>query len=178
LGGKPGFVAPVDRLPSPGELNEQELLQHVRRVGERARYGRLRLPDGDTTDAESQNRRQAQEIVDRAIQAMGGLERMLAVRDKAVVVIHYNSRLQRWEHAADRYYLRGEMFRDGRGESGYDGKQSWHYRYGVLLPARTCGTRPSAGTSWVSSGARASSCSTEAAGDSTSTRWRWWRWRT
>jgi hypothetical protein len=137
LGGKPGFVPPVDRLPSPAELNEQEVQQYATRAVERARYARLRLPDVDTTDAESQNRRQAQAIVDRAIAAMGGVERMLVVRDKTVAVFHYNSETQEWLHAADRYYLWGQMFRQGLGEGsmGYDGIQSWHYRYGVLVPA-------------------------------------------
>ena len=81
---------------------------------------------------------------------MGGLERLQAIRDKRIRVERWNARRRIWEPGAVRSYLRGQRYRVDIGPAvarGYDGRQSWYLRYGLLLPPGTRGTTPSAGTS-------------------------------
>ncbi len=61
-------------LPNLGQLF---LDGERRRIAEREHYARPFRYDADTTDAESQSRRRAREIVERAIRVMGG-QRLLA----------------------------------------------------------------------------------------------------
>lgn len=130
------LTRPEDSRISQEELNQRTIQQLREDAAEREKRSWLWLPDADTTDAETQNRRKAEEIVDRAIEAMGGLERMLAVWDKKIAVFHYNSMTNKWVPGEKRYYLRGNMFREdkSRGISwGYDGKESWSYFFWILM---------------------------------------------
>ena len=97
------------------------------------------LPLADTTSEAGRRRSRAREIIDRAIEAMGGLERLRAIRDKRVRAESWDRELQAWVPAGVRSYLGGQRYRldTGPGEArGYDGRQSWHLRYGLLLPPR------------------------------------------
>lgn len=68
------------------DLNQLELEALRRRVQQRDGYARLVLPDADTTDAESTNRRRARLVVYRAIDAMGGMDALLALKEMHVRV--------------------------------------------------------------------------------------------
>ena len=96
-----------------------------------------RLPLADTASVAGQRRRRGEEIVDRAIDAMGGLDRLLALRDMTVRVEHWDSDAFRWHPGGTRYYARGTWFREDveRGITrGFDGRVSWYSRFGILRP--------------------------------------------
>ena len=97
------------------------------------------LPLADTTSEAGQRRSRARRIIDRAIEAMGGLERLRAVRDKRIRVETWDREILAWVPAGVRLYLGGQRYRldPGPGEAlGFDGRQSWHLRYGLLMPPR------------------------------------------
>ncbi len=121
-------------------LNELQLEMEKRRVAEKESYVRRWLPDADTTDADSRNRRRAEEIVNRAIEAMGGLERMVQVQDKRVVVETYDPMARTWSPDGERFYYRGFKFMEklaGGLWRGYDSRRAWAYQYGVARSVST-----------------------------------------
>ena len=61
----------LDSLTLAADIRSREALEQ---------YARLYMADADTTDVESQQRRQARQIVERAIRVMGGRERLRALR--------------------------------------------------------------------------------------------------
>lgn len=77
------FQADPEPLPS---LNAQALLLLGAEVAEREKWAWLPLPDTDTTNAEGRARAKARQIVLRAIDAMGGMKALLAVRQVKVRV--------------------------------------------------------------------------------------------
>ena len=97
------------------------------------------LPLADTTSEAGRRRSRAREIIDRAIKAMGGLERLRAIRDKRVEVKRWDGARQIWKSVGERSYLRGQRYRldiGPRQARGYDGRQSWLLHHGLLLPPR------------------------------------------
>jgi hypothetical protein len=99
-------------------------------------YARRWLADADTTDAESRNRRQAEAIVDRAIEAMGGLQRMTKLKNKEVTPWFIDHQTGKWMATPPLYYKEGRKFREGTNEAtmrGFDGYEAWGYRYGVPI---------------------------------------------
>ena len=97
------------------------------------------LPLADTTSETGRRRSRAREIIDRAIEAMGGLERLQAIRDKRVEVKRWDGMRQIWKSVGVRSYLRGRRYRldiGPRQARGYDGRQSWLLHYGLILPPR------------------------------------------
>jgi hypothetical protein len=75
---------PLEFEPEQVELPDLDslALQGLKKaVEDREHPARLHLPDSDTTDAESQRRRQARQVVERAIQAMGGWEALRAIHE-------------------------------------------------------------------------------------------------
>ena len=58
-------------------LEDLPLEMERQRAEEKAGYVRRWMLDADTTDADSRNKKKAEEIVDRAIEAMGGMDRLL-----------------------------------------------------------------------------------------------------
>ena len=121
------------------DLNQLALESAARKAEERYKYARIWMPDADTTDAASRLRRRAEEIVDRAIRAMGGLERLRSIQDKKVAVTVFRERpIPGWFPAGERFYLRGRRYLERQGSrsaSGFDGHSSWHQYYGVAMAA-------------------------------------------
>ena len=128
-------------LPREQELVDRDamMMEAIRRKkAQRDRRWLLALPDADTTDQESRTRGIAEAIIDSAIVAMGGLERLQAVTDKTVQVWFYDSRGGRWKRSEKRYYWRGLRFREDIQRAiarGFDGSRSWYSRFGLSLPA-------------------------------------------
>ena len=77
----------LDSLTLAADIRSREALEQ---------YARLYMADADTTDVESQQRRQARQIVERAIRVMGGRERLRALRTKRVRVW-----VEAWEHVIE-----------------------------------------------------------------------------
>ena len=128
-------ILPGDTLSYDSALTDLYRRKLVELHGRRIRV----LPLADTTSEAGRRRTRAREIIARAIEAMGGLERLQAIRDKRIEVEWWNARRRIWEPGAVRSYLRGQRYRldIGPGEArGYDGRQSWYLRYGLLLPPR------------------------------------------
>ncbi|MFC1526017.1 hypothetical protein ACFL6X_04305, partial [Candidatus Latescibacterota bacterium] len=80
------LVPPKLLVPRPDVVDELDLDELAleglrRRIEERERYARIQVYDADTTDAESRNRRRARQVVERAIEAMGGMDSLLAIRE-------------------------------------------------------------------------------------------------
>ena len=72
------FQTPEVVMPDLAELT----LEGMRRVVEEyEQYLALHRFDADTTDIDSQSRRRARQIVERAIEAMGGREALLAIKE-------------------------------------------------------------------------------------------------
>ena len=69
------------------------------------------LPLADTTSEAGRRRSQARRIIDRAIEAMGGLERLRAIRDKRVRVEIWDREFQAWVPSEVRSYLGGQRYR-------------------------------------------------------------------
>ena len=95
------------------------------------------LPLADTTSEAGRRRSRAREIIDRAIEAMGGLARLQAIRDKRVEVEKWDRRRHVWEPIRVASYLRGQRYRldlAPRLARGYDGRRSWYLYYGLLMP--------------------------------------------
>jgi hypothetical protein len=87
---KPDFRAPQTPLPDLDEL----ALEAVRKLAtERQVYARLYLADADTTDQASQRRRRAEQVVERAIRAMGGRPALLALKEMRARIW-----IEAWEH--------------------------------------------------------------------------------
>ena len=77
----------LDSLTLAADIRSREALEQ---------YARLYMADADTTDVESQQRRQARQIVERAIRVMGGRERLRALRTKRVRLW-----VEAWEHVIE-----------------------------------------------------------------------------
>ena len=123
-------------------LEDLSLEMERQRAEEKAGYARRWMPDADTTDADSRNRKKAEEIVDRAIEAMGGMDRLLQVRDMHTKIEIYapdpNTFL--WRSAGERLFYQGRKFMENlpRGRThGYDGERAWAYRYGISRSTHT-----------------------------------------
>ena len=128
-------LLPADTLSYEDALTDLYRRKLVELHGRRIRV----LPLADTTSEAGRRRNRAREIIDRAIEAMGGLERLRAVRDKRVEVKRWDDGRQSWESAGVRSYLSGDRFRLDIGPRlarGYDGRRSWYLHYGLLLPPR------------------------------------------
>jgi hypothetical protein len=124
-------------LPTLGDLERDAASRRARALDG---YARLWVPDADTTDAESHRRRLAEAIIDRAIEAMGGLERMQRLREREARVSLYSSVDLIWVHGSDQYHAGGrKILVRGRGGmvQGYDGHRAWAYRYGAPVGARS-----------------------------------------
>ncbi len=128
-------VLPGDTLSYDSALTDLYRRKLVELHGRRIRV----LPLADATSEAGRRRRRARQIIDRAIEAMGGLERLQAIRDKQVRVERWNARRRVWEPGSVRSYLRGQRYRVDISPDmarGYDGMRSWYLRYGLLLPPR------------------------------------------
>ena len=128
-------ILPGDTLSYDSALADLYRRKLVELHGRRIRV----LPLADTTSEAGRRRSRAREIIDRAIEAMGGLERLQAVRDKRVRVERWDSERQIWHPMDVRSYLRGRRYRVDTAPDvarGHDGRQSWYLRYGLLLPPR------------------------------------------
>ena len=128
-------LLPGDTLSYDSALTDLYRRKLVELHGRRIRA----LPLADATSEAGRRRTRAREIIDRAIEAMGGLERLQAIRDKRVRVERWNARRRIWEPGSVRSYLRGQRYRVDLSPDvarGYDGMQSWYLRYGLLLPPR------------------------------------------
>ena len=128
-------VLPGDTLSYVDALTDLYRRKLVELHGRRIRV----LPLADITSEAGRRRSRAQEIIARAIEAMGGLERLRAVRDKRIEVEEWNHRRSIWEHTEVRSYLRGQRYRldlAPRLARGYDGRQSWYLYYGFLIGPR------------------------------------------
>lgn len=68
------------------DLDSLALDALIKTAEEREKFVRLHTSDADTTDAESQSRRKARRIVERAITAMGGRPALLAIKERRVRV--------------------------------------------------------------------------------------------
>lgn len=75
---KPRFHTPRVIMPDLARMAFEAARAHA---GEYERYARLHLPDSDITDADSEGRDRARQIVERAIQAMGGRDALIAIRE-------------------------------------------------------------------------------------------------
>lgn|GEM_PF-4508708 len=120
------------------DLHEQMMEAFRRKKAQRDRRSLYALPDADTTDQDDRGHGLAEAIIDSAIAAMGGLERLQAVTDKTVQVWFYDSEKQEWERTEKRYFWRGLRFREDIRRAiarGFDGQRSWYSRFGVNLPA-------------------------------------------
>ena len=126
----------ADSLPS---LEEMEREAARRRSEAIVQYARRWLPDADTTDEESRRRHKAEEIVDRAIEAMGGLERMQKLRNKKTVISGYRPKKEEWYQKSETHHAEGRKFVERGLERqwtrGFDGQQTWAYTYGMPVPA-------------------------------------------
>ena len=121
-------------------LQDLSLEMERRRAEEKAGYARHWIPDADTTDADSRNRKKAEEIVNRAIEAMGGMDRLLQVRDMHTEIEIYNPRDFLWISSGERLFYQGRKFMENlpTGQTrGYDGERAWAYRYGISKPTHT-----------------------------------------
>ena len=128
-------ILPGDTLSYESALSDLYRRKLVELRGRRI----MVLPLADTTSEAGRRRSRAREIIDRAIEAMGGLERLRAIRDKRVRVETWDDGRQIWKSAGVRSYLRGDRYRLDIGPRlarGYDGRQSWYLHYGLLLPPR------------------------------------------
>ncbi len=128
-------VLPGDTLSYDSALTDLYRRKLVELHGRRIRV----LPLADATSEAGRRRRRAREIIGRAIEAMGGLERLQAIRDKRVRAEVWSGKDQRWYPAGVRSYLRGRRYRVDTAPGvarGHDGRQSWYLRYGLLLPPR------------------------------------------
>ncbi len=151
----PPAVVPEDLAPEPGleddsgagpdilrdTLSYEDALTDLYRRKLVELHGRrIRvLPLADITSEAGRRRSRAQEIIARAIEAMGGLERLQAIRDKRIEVEQWNGRRSIWEGIEVRSYLRGQRYRldlRPRLARGYDGRQSWYLYHGLLIPPR------------------------------------------
>ena len=125
-------ILPGDTLSYEEALTDLYRRKLVELHGRRIRV----LPLADVTSEAGRRRSRAQEIIARAIEAMGGLERLQAVRDKRIEVEHWNGQRSIWEGIEVRSYLRGQRYRldlAPRLARGYDGRQSWYLYYGFLI---------------------------------------------
>ena len=88
---KPAFQIPEVVMPDLDEM----ALDAVRDLAdEYEQYARIYLADADATDADSEGRLKAREVVERAIQAMGGRDALLALRElRARVWIQSNQHI-------------------------------------------------------------------------------------
>ena len=126
---------PADTLSYEDALTDLYRRKLVELHGRRIRV----LPLADITSEAGRRRSRAQEIIARAIEAMGGLERLQAIRDKRIEVEQWNGRRSIWEGIEVRSYLRGQRYRldlRPRLARGYDGRQSWHLYHGLLIGPR------------------------------------------
>ena len=136
------FVAPQDSLPTLEDLN---MVMVERRIEELGQYERLWMPDADRGDEDSELRQQAQEVVMRAVEAMGGVEALSQIRDMAMgrvaevtlrrqvamersmTAVEVQERLAVGRYFYKSYDLRSKyaQYLPGGGRLVYDGVQAW-----------------------------------------------------
>ena len=78
------------------DLDSLSLAAEVRRRAALEAFARLYMADVDTTDAESEARRRARQIVERAIAVMGGHARLSAMHS-----LRLRAWVEAWEHVVD-----------------------------------------------------------------------------
>lgn len=125
------------RFPSDTtSLEESAWRAFLKQKEQEEHYRWLPLVDADTLDAESVRRRMAQRIINRAIEALGGLEALLKIRDK---VVNYEIKIplkERYRPAETTYRRRMRYlivpYPGVRIRIGYDGKQAWRDWYGLI----------------------------------------------
>lgn len=137
-GGGPGKGAwsagPTTELPSLAAL---ELAVARRQMQDAFRRRGEWFPDPDTNSAERQRRHHAEAIVDSAIEAMGGLERLRDLRGKEVVTSSYDHQHQRWVETSRTWYSQGRKLLTRQGDAliqGTDGYRAWSYIFGMPMP--------------------------------------------
>ena len=106
-------AVPVDAAPALEEIMWDSFL---RRQAELEEYARMPLVAADTTDAESARRRRALHVVFEAIEAMGGKEALLTIRDMFYSRHHHKAYGPRSKYAT---YL------PGGARIVYDGVRGW-----------------------------------------------------
>lgn len=123
------FVTARDTLPSLREMDAHGLRRYLEA---RERYARLELLDADTTDEASRRRRQAQEVVLQAVEAMGGAGALAQLRN-----------LQDQEGYHQSYGMRSKYARGliGGARLVYDGEQAWIEVHGKARPLKGWGMR-------------------------------------
>ena len=123
----PGRETSRDSLLS---LDEVQLEMVRRRTEELEQYERLWLPDADTSDVESRSRLLAQEVVQRAIEAMGGVAVLTAIRDMS-----YQGRY----HKAYGTHSKYAQFLPGGAKVIFDGERGWIDVFGEAYPLKERG---------------------------------------
>jgi len=97
----------------------------LRRQAELEEYARMPLVAADTTDAESARRRRALQVVFEAIEAMGGKEALLTIRDMSYLGHYHKAYGPRSQYAG---YL------PGGARIVYNGVKAWINTYGKAYP--------------------------------------------
>ena len=116
------FGTREDSLPGLEELQ----LETVRmRAEELEEYARLWIPDADVTDAASRDRQLGRQIVLAAVEAMGGMEALLEIRD-----MRYQGRYHKSYGPRSRY---AHML-PGGARLIYDGQRGWIDLFGEPYP--------------------------------------------
>ena len=145
LGGRPDEI--ILETPPLSSLEEIKVEAFRRKLEARKQNRWLQLVDADTTDEESWRKRYAQQIVDEAIAAMGGLKALTGIRDMQIrkkikywLVIANPAGGEPWVDAAPSYLLEAEYehkrpykYRERtrtKTMTGYDGEIGWRSGYG------------------------------------------------
>ena len=128
-------------------LEEIQVETFRRRLEAARRHRWLQLVDADTTDEESWRRRRARRVVEEAIEAMGGLKALVAIKDMQIRkkikywLVIYGMGGEIWEESEPSYLLEAEYdhkrpykYRERtrrRRTTGYDGEIGWRSEYGT-----------------------------------------------
>ncbi|MCC7265486.1 MAG: hypothetical protein IT369_23520 [Candidatus Latescibacteria bacterium] len=141
-GAPPHFGLPPDTALSLEALDLAMMKQHQEEL---AQYEGLWLPDVDTSDAETHSRSRAQQIVEAAVEAMGGTRALAQIKDMTLTPVRKVDfqTLERMEEQATQaevqdQLLLGQVFfkasgigakyaqyLPGGGRLVYDGKHAW-----------------------------------------------------
>ena len=125
------FEAMADSLPT---LEEIELAGVARGAEQMRAYRRLRLPDADTSDLESADRKRARQIVQRAIDAMGGAQALANLRQMSLAPAQTPAMFDEWESVRTGVRTETEM------RERLDLRRTWfrrtafHQQYAQTLP--------------------------------------------